>query len=132
MYLVQSGATKNLFLHVDEYATRPDDADEKGRPRYEKKNSVIKMFVCISAVFPGLSETMNWYGECHLLEKLVKEWMPAIGGKVIKFKHNESFGLKFAPGVPEEEIKTKLGWIGEQYKMEVKAMGYRVEKHRDM
>ena len=25
-----------------------------------------------------------------------------------------------------------VAWIGEQYKMEVEAMGYRVEKHRDM
>ena len=116
--------------HVDEYETRPGDADEKvGSARYIKRNSIIKLDVCVSAVFHGLTATMNWYGECHLMEKLVKVWIVGIDCEVVKFKHNESFGLKFKPGVSEAEIKRRLVWVREQWKKEVVSMGYKVEQH---
>ena len=115
--------------HIDEYETRPGDADEKeGNARYIKRNSIIKLDVCMSAVFHGLTETMNWYGECHMMEKL-RPWIGQIEGEVVKFKHNESFGVKFKPGVSEAEIKRRLVWVREQWKKEVMSMEYYVEQH---
>ena len=62
------------------------------------------------------------------MEKL-RPWIREIEGEVVKFKHNESFGVKFKPNVPEAEIKRRLVWVREQWTEEVKSMGYNVEQH---